>query len=59
MTQARRELIEPDRKAVISGTAAELDARDPEFIRYQLPGMWLFSTIYFRAEVSGFDRVPE
>jgi 1-acyl-sn-glycerol-3-phosphate acyltransferase len=37
----------------------QLEARDPEFIRYQLPGMWLFSTIYFRAEVSGFERVPE
>ena len=51
--------IEDERKALIAGAAAELDARDPEFIRYQLPGMWLFSTLYFRAEVSGFDRVPE
>ncbi|HEX2296609.1 MAG TPA: 1-acyl-sn-glycerol-3-phosphate acyltransferase [Actinomycetota bacterium] len=51
--------IEAERKALIAGAAAELDARDPEFIRYQLPGMWLFSTLYFRAEVSGFDRVPD
>lgn len=51
--------IEAERKALIAGAAAELDARDPEFIRYQLPGMWLFSTLYFRAEVTGFDRVPE
>ena len=51
--------IESERKALISGAAAELDARDPEFIRYQLPGMWLFSTLYFRAEVTGFDRVPD
>jgi 1-acyl-sn-glycerol-3-phosphate acyltransferase len=51
--------IEAERKALVAGAAAELDARDPEFIRYQLPGMWLFSTLYFRAEVSGFDRVPE
>lgn len=51
--------IEADRKALIAGAAAELDARDPEFIRFQLPGMWLFTTMYFRAEVSGFDRVPE
>ena len=51
--------IEAERKALIAGAAAELDARDPEFIRYQLPGMWLFTTLYFRAEVSGFDRVPE
>lgn len=42
-----------------SNITAQLESRDPEFIRYQLPGMWLFSTIYFRAEVSGFERVPE
>ncbi len=51
--------IQADRKSLIAGAAAELDARDPEFIRYQLPGMWLFSTLYFRAEVTGFDRVPD
>ncbi|HYN35724.1 MAG TPA: 1-acyl-sn-glycerol-3-phosphate acyltransferase [Actinomycetota bacterium] len=42
-----------------SEITTELEVRDPEFIRYQLPGMWLFSTMYFRAEVKGFDRVPE
>ena len=57
--QAAKAIGEDERKSLISGTAAELEARDPEFIRYQLPGMWLFSTIYFRAEISGFDRVPE
>jgi 1-acyl-sn-glycerol-3-phosphate acyltransferase len=51
--------IEAEKKSLIAGAAAELDARDPEFIRYQLPGMWLFSTIYFRAEVTGFERIPE
>ena len=59
MTTATAAKIEAERKAVISGTAADLEKRDAEFIRYQLPGMWLFSTIYFRAEVNGFDRVPE
>lgn len=54
-----RASIEPERKAKISGAIAELGERDAEFIRYQLPGMWLFSTLYFRAEVNGFDRVPE
>ena len=51
--------IEAERKSPIAGAAADLDQCDEEFIRYQLPGMWLFSTIYFRAEVMGFDRVPE
>jgi 1-acyl-sn-glycerol-3-phosphate acyltransferase len=54
-----RRVIEAERRAVIAGAAADLEKRDPEFIRYQLPGMWLLTTIYFRAEVSGFDKVPE
>ena len=52
-------LIEPDRKAIIPGAAADLSARDPEFIRRQLPLMWLLATIYFRAEVRGLERIPE
>src|SRR5438093_135483 len=51
--------IEPDRRRLISGLAAQLDARDPDFIRYQLPGMWLLASLYFRAEVHGLERVPE
>lgn len=51
--------IEAESPARVAGATADLDQRDEEFIRYQLPGMWLFSTIYFRAEVSGFDRIPE
>lgn len=58
-SKAARSGIEPERRARISGAVAELEERDPEFIRYQLPGMWLFSTLYFRAEVNGFDRIPE
>lgn len=51
----------PDRRetALIRGARADLDARDPEFIRYQLPGMWLLATLYFRAEVRGLERIPE
>jgi 1-acyl-sn-glycerol-3-phosphate acyltransferase len=52
------DLIPADKKALIAGAAAQLDARDPEFIRYQLPGMWLLTTLYFRAEVRGLERVP-
>jgi 1-acyl-sn-glycerol-3-phosphate acyltransferase len=52
-------VIEAERRALIAGAGADLEKRDPEFIRYQLPGMWLLTTIYFRAEVSGFDKVPE
>ena len=51
--------IPAERKALIRGAAADLDARDPEFIRRQLPAAWLLASAYFRAEVRGFDRVPE
>ena len=52
-------LIAPEKRAFVSGVAADLDARDPEFIRSQLPLMWLLTTLYFRAEVKGFERIPE
>ena len=55
----QQELIHPEKRAFVSGVAADLDARDPEFIRSQLPLMWLLTTLYFRAEVKGFDRIPE
>lgn len=58
-TASAHNIIEAERRALIAGAAADLDKRDPDFIRYQLPGMWLLATIYFRAEVHGFDRVPE
>ncbi|HVU03853.1 MAG TPA: lysophospholipid acyltransferase family protein [Polyangiaceae bacterium] len=35
-----------------------LDARDPDYIRSMLPLMWMLSSLYFRAEVRGFERVP-
>ena len=55
----RRELIEPQSEAVIKGASADLEARDPEFIRYQLPAMWLLASTYFRAQVRGLENVPE
>src|SRR5438067_11575399 len=54
-----RSAVPAQRRALIAGAAAELEARDPEFIRRQLPLMWLLSTLYFRAEVRGMERVPE
>ena len=54
-----KKAIEADKRAVLSGAAAELEKRDPDFIRFQLPGMWLMTTLYHRAEVTGFEKVPE
>jgi 1-acyl-sn-glycerol-3-phosphate acyltransferase len=37
---------------------ADLDQRDPDYIREQLPGLWLLASLYFRAEVRGLERIP-
>jgi 1-acyl-sn-glycerol-3-phosphate acyltransferase len=37
---------------------ADLDDRDPDYIRESLPGLWLLASFYFRAEVRGLDRIP-
>src|SRR4051812_14099291 len=39
--------------------AADLDERDPDYIRESLPRLWLLSSIYFRGEVRGLGNVPE
>ena len=36
---------------------ADLDQRDPDFIRDQLPGTWLLASLYFRADVRRLDRI--
>jgi 1-acyl-sn-glycerol-3-phosphate acyltransferase len=38
---------------------ADLDERDPDFIRERLPLMWLLSSVWFRAEVRGLGNVPD
>ena len=38
---------------------ADLDDRDPDYIRERLPGLWLLSSLYFRGEVRGLGNVPE
>ena len=53
------EPIPAERASLVAGADADLEARDEEFIRGQLPLMWLLATLYFRAEVRGFERVPE
>jgi 1-acyl-sn-glycerol-3-phosphate acyltransferase len=37
---------------------ADLDQRDPDYIRDQLPGLWLLASLYFRADVRNLDRIP-
>ncbi len=38
--------------------AADMDERDPDYIRDQLPGLWLLASVYFRARVRHLDRIP-
>jgi 1-acyl-sn-glycerol-3-phosphate acyltransferase len=37
---------------------ADLDERDPDYIRETLPGLWLLASFYFRADIRGLDRIP-
>jgi 1-acyl-sn-glycerol-3-phosphate acyltransferase len=39
--------------------SADLDERDPDYIRESLPGLWMLASLYFRAEVRGLRHVPE
>lgn len=62
-------LLDPLRLAKGAGSAlahvvqdriprADLDERDPDYIRDTLPGMWLLASYWFRARVRGLDRIP-
>lgn len=39
-------------------TKADLDQRDPDYIRDQLPGTCLLASFYFRADARGLDQIP-
>lgn len=42
-----------------SRLTADLDDRDPDFIRENLSLTWLLATIWFRGEVRDMERIPE
>jgi 1-acyl-sn-glycerol-3-phosphate acyltransferase len=37
---------------------ADLDARDPDYIRETMAGAWLLASLYFRADVRGLEKIP-
>ena len=37
---------------------ADLDERDPDYIRESLAGLWMLASFYFRADVRGLGNVP-
>jgi 1-acyl-sn-glycerol-3-phosphate acyltransferase len=44
---------------VRSRLTADLDDRDPDYIRDNLPLAWLLSSLWFRGEVRDIGRIPE
>ena len=38
---------------------ADLDERDPDYIREHLPALWLLSSLWFRGEVRGLGNIPD
>jgi 1-acyl-sn-glycerol-3-phosphate acyltransferase len=38
---------------------ADLDERDPDYIREQLPWMWMLASLWFRGEVRGLGNIPD
>jgi len=38
---------------------ADLDERDPDYIRESLPRLWMLASLYFRAQVRGLEHIPE
>src|SRR5919206_3029510 len=38
---------------------ADLDERDPDYIRESLPRLWLAASLYFRGDVRGLGNIPE
>ena len=60
----RRSLLERAIRAVGGQVTArlpvaDLDERDPDYIRDNLPWLWLLASIWFRGEVRGLGNVPE
>jgi 1-acyl-sn-glycerol-3-phosphate acyltransferase len=53
------DILEWARRQVVARVPkADLDQRDPDYIRDQLPGLWMLASLYFRADVRGLHRIP-
>jgi 1-acyl-sn-glycerol-3-phosphate acyltransferase len=56
LTRALRELAQQATRRI---PRADLDERDPDFIRERLPLMWLLASLWYRGEVRGLGNIPE
>lgn len=52
-------MLGPLARSLGSRLEADLDDRDPDFIRENLPLSWLVSTLWFRGEVRNMHNIPE
>jgi 1-acyl-sn-glycerol-3-phosphate acyltransferase len=43
---------------VIPDVTYDLDDRDPDYIRETLPALWLYASVWHRAEVRGLEHIP-
>ncbi len=55
-TRILRELADQAQRRI---PRADLDERDPDYIRERLPQLWLAATIWYRGEVRGLGNVPD
>jgi 1-acyl-sn-glycerol-3-phosphate acyltransferase len=54
-----RALREVSNQVVRRIPTADLDERDPDFIRERLPLMWLAASLWYRGEVRGLGNIPD
>jgi 1-acyl-sn-glycerol-3-phosphate acyltransferase len=56
---ARRALREVSQQVTRFVPRADLDERDPDYIRERLPRLWLLASIWYRGEVRGLGNIPD
>jgi len=56
LSRALREVAQQAQRRI---PRADLDERDPDFIRERLPLMWLLASVWFRGEVRGLGNIPD
>jgi 1-acyl-sn-glycerol-3-phosphate acyltransferase len=56
LTRALRAVADQAQRRV---PRADLDERDPDFIRERLPLLWLIASVWFRGEVRGLGNIPD
>ena len=56
VSRALRELASQAQRRI---PRADLDERDPDYIREKLPLFWMLSSLWFRGEVRGLGNIPD